>query len=98
MFSERRTGRRPVHWTQNLDVPNWVEAEAIGDPCLHQLDDALYGGFRIVRLHEVEIAIRAGQAEIGDEPVIDAMSADDDAALRGLPEHLGETHHRHSTG
>ena len=78
--------------------PHWVEAEAIGDPCLHQLDDALYGGFWIVRLHKVEIAIRAGQAEIGDDPVIDAMCADDDAALRGLPEHLGETHHRHSTG
>jgi hypothetical protein len=49
----------------------------------------------IVRLHEVEITLRGG-AEIGNEALVDAVGAGDDAALRGLPEHLGQAHHRHS--
>ena len=53
-----RTDAAAVHRAQNLDVANGIEAEALGDPCLHQLDDALHGGFRVVRLHEVEVAIR----------------------------------------
>ena len=56
------------------------------------------GGFRIVRLHEVEVALGSGRAEIGDRALIDAMGAGDDAALRGLPEHFGEAHHRHGAG
>src|SRR6266566_4201907 len=52
-----------------------------------------HGGFGIVRLHEVEVAICAGRAEIGDRALVDAMGTGDDAALRGLPEHFGEAHH-----
>jgi hypothetical protein len=35
--------------------------------------------------------------EIGDRALIDPVRADDDAALRSLPEHLGEPHHWNGT-
>src|SRR6266487_3163886 len=57
-----------------------------------------HGGFGIVRLHEVEVALRSGRTEIGDRTLVDAMGAGDDAALRGLPEHLGEAHHGQGAG
>jgi hypothetical protein len=47
-----------------------------------------------VGLHEVEIAIRV-RAEIGNQALVDAVGADDDAALRGLPEHFGQAHYWH---
>src|SRR5215510_8203932 len=61
---------------------------------VHQLDDAHHSGFRVVGLHEVEITLRAGRAEIGNEALVDAMRTADDAALRGLPEHLSEADYR----
>src|SRR5262245_25733761 len=87
-----------IHWTQNLDVADGVEAKAARNPCLHQIDDARYGGFEIVRLHEVEVATRWGRTEIGDRTLVDAMSTGDYATLRGLPEHLGEAHHGKGAG
>jgi hypothetical protein len=60
-----------------------------------QLDDAANGSLRVVRLHEVEVALCFGWAQIGDRALIDAMGTRDDAALGGLPEHLGEAHYRH---
>ena len=65
---------------------------------LHQFDDARHGGFGIVRLHEVEVAVAFGRAEIGHRALVDAVGAGDDPALRGLPEHLGQPHHRHRAG
>src|SRR5262249_49924459 len=50
----------------------------------HQRDDAADGGFRIVRLHEVEVALESRRAEVGHRALVDAMSAGDDAALCGL--------------
>src|SRR6516162_5159239 len=64
-------------------------------PGLHQLDDAADSGLRIIRLHEVEVAVWSGRAEVRDRALIDAMGTGDDAALCGLPEHLGEANHRH---
>ena len=77
-----RMGSRPKRW----------------DPRLHQLDDARHGGFGIVRLHEIEVAVHAGRTEIGDRALVDAMGAGDDAALCRLPEHFGEAHHWHRAG
>ena len=65
---------------------------------LDQLDDAGDGGLRILDLHEVEVALSFGRIEIGNRALVDAMSAGDDATLRGLPEHFGEAHHRHGAG
>ena len=70
----------------------------LGILCFHELDDARHDTFGIVRLHEVEVALGAGRAEIGDRALVDAMGAGDDAALRGLPEHFGEAHYRHGAG
>jgi hypothetical protein len=50
----------------------------------------------IIRRREVEIAVAATEAEIGHESLVDAMGAGDDPTLRGLPEHLRQTHDRHS--
>src|SRR5260370_33891109 len=88
----------PVHRTKHLDVANGIEAEPFGDPRLHQFDDARYGDFGVVRLHEVEVALGSWRAEIGDRALIYSMGAGDDAALRRLPENFSETHHRHRTG
>src|SRR5205823_9790486 len=52
-----RTNAAPVHRTQHLDVADRIEAEPLGDPCLRQFNDAAHGGFRIVRLHEIEVAL-----------------------------------------
>jgi hypothetical protein len=49
-------------------------------------------------LHEIEVALSFGWIEIGNRALVDAMSAGDDATLGGLPEHLGEAHHRHGAG
>ena len=75
-----------------------IEAEPFGYPRLRQFDDAAHGGFRIVRLHEIEITLGCGRAKVGDRALVDAMGTGDDAALCGLPEHFGEAHHRHGAG
>ena len=49
-----------VHWAQHLDVTNRIEAKALGDARFHQFDDAGHCGFRIVRLHEIEITVSIG--------------------------------------
>src|SRR6266481_4950576 len=87
-----------VHRTKYLDVANGIEAEPFGDPRLHQFDDARHGGFGVVRLHEIEVALGSRRAEIGDRALIYSMGAGDDAALRCLPENFSETHHRHRAG
>ena len=87
-----------VHRTKHLDVADGIEAEPPRDPRLHQFDDAADGGLRIVRLHEVEVALGSGWAEIGDRALVDTMGTGDDAALCGQPEHFGEAHYRHGSG
>jgi hypothetical protein len=82
----------PVHRAEDLNVADGIEAEARGDPGFHQLDDALHGDFGVFRLHKVEIAISSRRAEIGNYALIDAVGGGDDAALSGLPEHLGQSH------
>jgi hypothetical protein len=80
----------PIHGGQNLDVANGVEAKALGNPCLYQLNDARHGSFGIVCRHQVKVAIGSGCAKIGNKALVDAMGAGDDATLRGLPEYFGE--------
>src|SRR5262249_10603057 len=92
------TNPASVHRTQHLDVPDGVEAEALGNLGLNQLDDARHGSFGIIRLHEIEVAVRAGRPKVGDRALVDAMGADDDAALCRLSEHLGEAYYRHRAG
>jgi hypothetical protein len=91
-------GADPVHWAENLDVPDRVEPEAPWYPCLDQFDDARHRGIRLLCLHEVEVAVGAGWAEIRDRALIDPVGVADDAALSGLPEHLGEANHEHRAG
>jgi hypothetical protein len=58
----------------------------------------MHGAFGVVRLHEVEVTVGSGRAEIGDRALIYAMGTGDNAALRGLPEYFGESHHGHGAG
>ena len=67
-----------------------------GDAGLDQLHDALNGGLGILGRHKVEVAVAGRRTEIGHCALVDAMGVDDDPARGGLPEHLGEAHHRHS--
>ena len=75
-----------------------IEAEASGDAGLHQFDDARHGGFGVVGLHEVEVAVAVGLAEIRHLALVDAVGADDDPARGRLPEDLGQAHDRHGAG
>src|SRR5450631_259194 len=87
-----------VHWAKDLNVADGVETEARRNPGFHELDDALRGDFWLFRLHEVEIAIVSRGAEIGNYALVDAVGGGDDAGLRGLPEHLGQSDHGYGAG
>jgi hypothetical protein len=67
-FNVERSGAdaTPVHRTQGLDVADRVEAEPPGDSGLNQFNDTRHRRFGFVGLHEVEVALRAGWAEIGN--------------------------------
>src|SRR5262249_3261980 len=91
-----RTHPSTVHWTEHLDVADRIKPEAFGDPRLYQFDDTADGGWRIVRLHEIEVALGSRRAEIRHRALVDAMGTRDDPTLCGLPEYFGEPHHRHS--
>src|SRR5262245_32307704 len=85
-----RADAAPVHRTKNLDIADGSEAEAFWNPSFHELDDARHGGFGVIRLYEIEVTIGTGGDEIRDGALVDAMGANDDPALRGLPKHLGQ--------
>src|SRR5215469_14449712 len=91
-----RTNTTPIHRTQHLDVADGIEAKSLRNAGLRQFDDAADGNWGIVRLHEVEVAIGSGSAEIRHQALVDAMGADDDPAPCSLPEHFAEPYHRHS--
>src|ERR1700674_4789748 len=57
-------------------------------------DDPRHGDIGLIRLHEIEIAVALRLPQVGQETLIDTVSADDDLAPCGLAEHLGQTHHR----
>jgi hypothetical protein len=84
-----------IHRAQHLDVANGVETKPLGDAGLHQFDDPRHGGLRIVCVHEIEVAVALRLSEIGDRSLVNPMGSCDDAALRGLPENLGQADHRH---
>ena len=46
-----------------------AETEPPRDPRLHQFDDTANRTLRIIRLHEVEVALSFGWAEVGEEAV-----------------------------
>src|SRR5258708_5326031 len=93
-----RADTSAVHRAENLNIANGVESESSRDPGLHQFDDALDRDFGLFDRREVKIAIYSGRCEIGNSSLIDPMRARDDAALRGLAEHLCKTNDRQSAG
>src|SRR5690349_17040112 len=52
-----RSDAAAVHRAQHLDLPDGIEAEPSGDSCFYKVDDTRHGGFGIVRLHKVEVAV-----------------------------------------
>src|SRR5262249_17306630 len=89
-----RTDAAPVHRAQHLDILDGIEAEAARNPGFYQLHNAGNGGFRIVRLDEIEVALALWLAYIGKDATVDAVSVHDDLAFGRLTEHLGQAHHR----
>ena len=87
-----------VHRAKNLDLADRVEAEALRDAGLHQFDDPRHGGFGIVGLDEVEVAVALGSGEVGDQALVDPVRAGDDPTLGRLAKDLGQTHDRDGTG
>src|SRR4051794_31806654 len=62
-----------VHRTQHLDVADGIEAEPFRYSRLHQFNDPSDRGFWIVRLHEIEVALGSGWAEVGNRALVHAM-------------------------
>jgi 2-methylcitrate dehydratase len=58
------------------------------------LDDPSNCGLRIFRLDEIEVAFGLGFAEIRNDTLVDPVRVYDDPAFGGLPEDLGQAHHR----
>ena len=75
-----------------------IEAEALGDARLHQFDDARHGGLRDRPLDEIEVALALGLARSGIAPWLMRWALMMMRLCGGLPEHLGQAHHRHSAG
>ena len=71
-----------------------VEPEPLRDARLHQLDDPHRRGLRIVRRHEVEVAVALRPGEIGDDAPIDTVRGRDDPAPDRLAKHLGQPRNR----
>jgi hypothetical protein len=53
--------------------------------------------FRVRRIDEIEVST-FGTGEIGHQALVDPVRIDDDPALGGLPEDLGQAHDRHRGG
>ena len=89
-----RADPAPVHGAEHLDVVHRMKAETPRDAGADEFQDQGYGGLRIVRRHEVEVALALGPAKVRDRALVDAVGVDDDPAHRRLAEHLGQAHHR----
>ena len=81
-----------VHRTQDLEFPNWIEAEALWDAvsASSTIEPELFLGRPLARNR---IAIADGRGQPRHQPEVDAMGVDDDAARGRLPKDLGEPHH-----
>src|SRR5215831_7109814 len=95
-FNVERSGAdaTAVHRAENLDIANVVEAESPRNPGLHQINDALHRSLGLLNRYEVEITVGRRRFEIGHCSLIDLMRIDNDAALCGLAEYLGQTNDR----
>ena len=78
-----------VHRTQDLDVANRIETEALWDPGTDELKDPGDGRLRVVRRNEVEVAFALRLAQVRNGALVDAMGVDDDLTLGRLAKHLG---------
>jgi hypothetical protein len=83
-----------VHWAEHLDIADGIKPEASRDAGFHKLDDPSNCGLRIFRLDEIEVAFGLGFAEIRNDTLVDPVRVYDDPAFGGLPEDLGQAHHR----
>ena len=96
----RKTGpfRTPfpaVHGTQDLNLPDRIQAELARNSIPYQLFQRGGDLLRIVALHEMEIGLRRAP-NLRHSAFPDSVGQDDLTARR-LPEHLGKTHHRHQS-
>ena len=78
-----------VHWAEDLDVLDRIEAKTLRDALRNQLNDARYSLLWIRSRDEIEIRLPIWLAKIGQAARIDGMRRCDDLALGCLPENLG---------
>ena len=93
-----RAGGAPIHRAEHLNVADGVEAEALGDAGLRELEDPRDGRHGILGRREIEVAVAGRRGQIRHQPLIDPVGADDDPARRRLPEDFGEAHDRQGPG
>src|ERR1700730_12470593 len=88
------TEATPVHRAEHLDVAYGIEPEALRDAFPHDRQQLSHPLVRVGRIDEEEVTA-FDRREIGHQALIDAMGIDDDPALSGLSEDLGQAHNRH---
>ena len=93
MLSDAGTDGAAGHRAQHLDVADRIEPEAPRDVRFHQVDDSRSGRFRILRRHEIEVAVAFGLRQVGNGAPIDPVGAAHDAAARRLAEDFGQAYH-----
>jgi hypothetical protein len=97
-LSARASEGAALHRAQHLDVANGIEAEAPGDAIADDLDHLCRPFLRLLCVDEEEVRFLARLRPFGHLAPVDAMGVDDDAALRRLPEHLGQPRHGNGAG
>ena len=85
-----------VHRAENLYVAYRVERETFRDAFPHDRQQLSHPLFRIRCVDEIEIA-SFDRRQIGHQAGVDPVRINDDPALGGLPEDLGQAHNRHSS-
>ena len=89
--------RAAVHRAEQLDIAHRVQTETLGQAFADDLDDLGDPVLRILGADKVKVAPAIRPLQIRHLALVDPMGIGDDPALGGLPEHLGQAHHRHST-
>jgi hypothetical protein len=88
-----RAGRAAVHRAEHLNVTDGIETKARRDALCDHLHELGRGPLGIGCLDKIEIARCVGRLQLRHDATVDAMGIDDDAALAGLPEYVGQARH-----
>jgi hypothetical protein len=85
----------PVHRPQYLNIADRMQTEKPRDARRHHFDDQRNRCVRILRPHEIEIAVAIRLRQIWNGSAVDPVRGGDEAAPRRLAENLGQSRYRY---